>query len=1052
MHAGGVSVAANPKVSSSFSKPVQTNDFWSSLIFPFSGSNYSSNLFPHPLYVKATAQGLEMGYTTSVDFPASDYLFPYSKQLTVGVQSMNASRTTTDDYGDWTATALWEDGSKKMKATFGHCLPFVYYEINGGNANIITSANPTIWFQKDEVLGITVDGKHYGIFAPIGSTWSGISTFISSLNEKNYLSVALLPDNRVETLELFRKHAYSFVTNSEVSWVYDEPTAKLTTTFTYTTEQKETGEDLLEETLTALYRHQWLYTKATATNYTYTSARGTMKLMEGNEFSTEIIFNGIVPSLPDVGDYNREILKSMVVDVANETLPVGPTYENGKLMSRYANVISIADQLGAFAERDKLLIELKKRLEDWLTAGGSQQYYYNEKWNVLTGYPSGYGADDQINDHHFHASYAVHSAATVAQYDPDWAKPENWGGMINLLIKDSNNWDRTDNQFPFLRNHDSYAGHSWAAGHGDFADGNNQESSSESMNFASAVFLWGANTHQKEVRDLGIFLHTNETTAIEQYWFDVNNQVFPSNYNFIALGMVWGRKGVHSTWFGNAPEFIHGINLLPVTSGSLYLGRHPEYVKANYAEVVKEVNGQPTLWKDIFWEYLALSDPNQALSLYYADVNYTPFDGESRAHTLHWLGNLKKLGHLDTTITATIPTYSVFRDANDALTYVVYNPNSEELVAKFSDGYELSIPARKMKSESTSQVNDESPIVILTADVIRGKLPLTVNLTASKSFDKYDSPISFKWDFGTGDSGFTADTAYTFTEAGVCTIKLTVTNEKALSTSDSVSITVLSNGTPYSGTPVAIPVTIEAEKYDLGGEGVAFHDVDANNIGQLFRLNEGVDLEFASDQTYNVYWMVAGEWLEYTINVPEDGLYDITPYVATVPGFGNFKLSVNTIDLSGKINVLNTGGFQTWKPITVTDVTLKAGTQILHFDVDSDSDKNGWLFSLNKIEISKAASVSNKLSLLPDQFELRQNFPNPFNPSTTIGFSLPKASVVELSIYNAVGQRIQVLSQAVYQAGKHEITFDASPLSSGMYFYQLKSESGTATKKMMLMK
>ena len=173
-----------------------------------------------------------------------------------------------------------------------------------------------------------------------------------------------------------------------------------------------------------------------------------------------------------------------------------------------------------------------------------------------------------------------------------------------MLIRDANNWSRDDELLPFLRSFDIYAGHSWAAGHGDFAEGNNQESSSESMNFASATILWGEVTGQTEIRDLGIFLYATETIAVEQYWFDIDNEVFPEDYPHNAIGMVWGSKGVHATWFGGAPEFVRGINILPITSGSLYLGRYPEYVSANYDQIVEIGSGPPELWKDLFWLFI----------------------------------------------------------------------------------------------------------------------------------------------------------------------------------------------------------------------------------------------------------------------------------------------------------------------------------------------------------------------------------------------------------------------------------------------------------------
>jgi hypothetical protein len=221
------------------------------------------------------------------------------------------------------------------------------------------------------------------------------------------------------------------------------------------------------------------------------------------------------------------------------------------------------------------------------------------------------------------------------------------------------------------------------------------------MNFAAAAFLWGQATNQENIRDLGVFLHTTERTAIEQYWFDIDNVVFPQSYPHNALGIVWGGKGAHTTWFGGQPEFIHGINLLPITSSSLYLGYDRDYVLENYNEVVAERGSQPIVWKDVFWEFLSLADPDLALSYYLADPNYDPFDGESRAHTMHWLYNLKAMGAVYADLYADIDSYAVFKDDTDHLTYVVYNSDNEERFVTFTDGYSMTVPAKSMKTEST---------------------------------------------------------------------------------------------------------------------------------------------------------------------------------------------------------------------------------------------------------------------------------------------------------------------------------------------------------------
>lgn len=86
------------------------------------------------------------------------------------------------------------------------------------------------------------------------------------------------------------------------------------------------------------------------------------------------------------------------------------------------------------------------------------------------------------------------------------------------------------------------------------------------------------------------------------------------------------------------------------------------------------------------------------------------------------------------------------------------------------------------------------------------------------------------------------------------------------------------------------------------------------------------------------------------------------------------------------------------------------------------------------------------------EFELRQNFPNPFNPTTSIPFTLRKAANVELQIYNVNGQLVTTLVNKRMAAGSYEIPFDASSLASGTYFYRVKFDGKTQTKRMMLLK
>jgi hypothetical protein len=88
----------------------------------------------------------------------------------------------------------------------------------------------------------------------------------------------------------------------------------------------------------------------------------------------------------------------------------------------------------------------------------------------------------------------------------------------------------------------------------------------------------------------------------------------------------------------------------------------------------------------------------------------------------------------------------------------------------------------------------------------------------------------------------------------------------------------------------------------------------------------------------------------------------------------------------------------------------------------------------------------------PVQFALEQNFPNPFNPSTTIRYGLPARTHVTMTIYNTLGQQVVELVNGDIDAGNHDVRVDGSNLASGVYFYRLTAGEHVDSKKLILMK
>ena len=171
-----------------------------------------------------------------------------------------------------------------------------------------------------------------------------------------------------------------------------------------------------------------------------------------------------------------------------------------------------------------------------------------------------------------------------------------------------------------------------------------------------------------------------------------------------------------------------------------------------------------------------------------------------------------------------------------------------------------------------------------------------------------------------------------------------------------ISVTNGSSGgsTPYSGSPVAIPGTIEAEQFDLGSNGVAYRDTTGGNSGGALRSTD-VDLESTSGGGYNVGWVDAGEWLAYTVNVATAGTYTAQFRVASLGSGGTFHLEMNGSNVTGSLAVPNTGGWQSWQTVSAS-VSLNAGTQVARLVFDSPGASA--VGNIDRVQISSGAPTS----------------------------------------------------------------------------------------------
>jgi len=140
------------------------------------------------------------------------------------------------------------------------------------------------------------------------------------------------------------------------------------------------------------------------------------------------------------------------------------------------------------------------------------------------------------------------------------------------------------------------------------------------------------------------------------------------------------------------------------------------------------------------------------------------------------------------------------------------------------------------------------------------------------------------------------------------------------------------------------------------------------------------------------------------------------------------------------------GSTSTKQSYTFTDTRLQNGTTYYYKLEDVAFD--GVRTMHGPISVTPQAPQKAEVRLKPDTYGLSQNFPNPFNPQTTIAYQLPETSEVRLTVCNAAGQLVQVLVDEDMEAGDYTATYDARGLGSGIYLYRLEAGTFIQTRKM----
>ena len=261
------------------------------------------------------------------------------------------------------------------------------------------------------------------------------------------------------------------------------------------------------------------------------------------------------------------------------------------------------------------------------------------------------------------------------------------------------------------------------------------------------------------------------------------------------------------------------------------------------------------------------------------------------------------------------------------------------------------------------------------------------------------------------DSGLTGSTLYLYRIVGK--------NDKGYSyPSTATSVFTLHEPGAFSGTPAQIPGKIEAENYDFGIANEAYHDNDEGNTGGKYRTGD-VDIEtcFDTGNGYNIGWINNGEWALYTVDI-NDTLADIEFRVASVYG-GSIKLELDGVKIANT-NISATGGWQTWKTVSLSNVKMEKG----------ENKKLKVVFVTGGFNLNWINFIKVEQSAIQDSKDEGINiYPNPVKNYFQV--SNIEYNISSVEIFSITGEMVNSS-----QASNNSI-IDISELSSGVYLVKI---------------
>jgi len=609
-----------------------TNRWFSGLVF----GDQPQPVFPLPLSFALTADGFALGLPKPV-VSEKAIVGPHLPAVTVGAGARSA-RVSAYDAVTVTIELLDAGGGVIGRVVVAEGSPFVSF-------TAVTDTDLTLAVPFTAAAGsgaptgsalatATVDGTQYAVVAPDGAV-AADGVRLSAGQSAAWYAVPDGADGSVRAA--LTTAAVDPVIGSEVTYGVDDSVAR--TTIGYRTAHGG-------PTAYVTMPHQRAGDQPTRSGCglaTYPSVYGELELCTGSMLTSwaPVVAPAGVLDLSQVPQDRRDAVRTqLAADVASTPAFPSDTYFGGKALYRAATLVALGRSLGA----DDVVAPLREKvvaaLREWAQPDGCTQrqarcFVYDAAAHGVIGLTPSFGSDE-FNDHHFHYGYFLAAAGILAATDT--ALAAELAPVMNLLAQDVAA-ARPSEQLPQLRVFDVYAGHSWASGTAPFADGNNQESTSEAVNAWNGLGLWAKASGQDALGVEATWLASTEAATARAYWTDPDlSEPVYQGFGHQVFALAWGGKRDYATWFSGEPSAMLGIQLIPMNPAAGYLAGDPDRIRANVAEAAP--GGYGVQFGDYLLMYLALAGPQDAEHAWAAAQSLPDTaidDGDSRAYLLAWL-------------------------------------------------------------------------------------------------------------------------------------------------------------------------------------------------------------------------------------------------------------------------------------------------------------------------------------------------------------------------------------------------------------------------------